>query len=212
MQNIYERLFGNKGKEEPLVSYILDNIKQGASVTKDALKMQKGPIVIEKDQPAPEVKEEVTKEDADIEKNIRKGLKQYSKGGDLPIEEQIPLFVEIAKKYPIFQKYPYLLPQISILESSGGQNITRENNPLNWAARIQKQGLYQPQSWEQSIMDAATAIAGDRPAGPRQRQQTYYDKFRKTGDIADFANAWEPRGDKGRSYAHDLIMGMEQFK
>ncbi len=159
-----------------------------------------------------EVKEKPKEEKGDIEKNIREGFREYSGGKELPIEEYIPMFVEAAEKYPVFRDNPYLLPQLAILESSGGQNVTRENNPLNWAARIQKQGLYSPQSWEQSIADAISAISGDRPQGPRYRQTAYYEPFRQSGDIQDFARAWEPRGDRGLSYARDLLEGMRVFQ
>jgi len=157
-------------------------------------------------------KEQSKETKSDIEKNIREGFREYSGGKELPIEEYIPMFVEAAEKYPIFRDNPYLLPQLAILESSGGRNITRANNPLNWAARIQKQGLYSPESWEQSIADAISAISGDRPQGPRYRQTTYYEPFRQSGDIQDFARAWEPRGDEGASYARDLMEGMRAFR
>jgi len=156
-----------------------------------------------------------------VEEKIRRGLRAYSDkyagGKQLPIEEYIPLFVKATEKYPIFKQNPYLLPQISILESSAGLNVTRPNNPLNWGARVQKQGLYSPKSWEQSINDAITAIAGDIGARPpsqpiRYRQTTYYEPFRNTGDINLFAKAYEPRGDEGRSYARDLIEGIKVFE
>ena len=149
-----------------------------------------------------------------VEEKIRKGFQAYGGGKPLPIEHHIPQFVEATEKYPIFKQNPYLLPQIAILESSGGRNVTRENNPLNWGARIQKQGLYQPKSWEQSIQDAITAIAGDIQARPpsqptRHRQIAYYEPFRRSGDLRDFANIYEP---DNPDYYRNLMEGIKLFE
>ncbi len=133
-------------------------------------------------------------------------------GGQTPIENYIPQFVEAAKKYPIFQKYPFLLPQIAILESSGGVNVTRANNPLNWGARIQAAGQYSPNSWQQSIDDAITAIGGDynsRPKGStRGANADFYQKFRDSGNLKDFVSTYEPAND---SYYGNLSKGIEFF-
>jgi hypothetical protein len=154
----------------------------------------------------------------ETERKIRAGLKAYAKqyagGIKLPIEQYIPMFVEATEKYPIFKQNPFLLPQVSILESSGGRNVTRENNPLNWGARIQKQGLYSPKSWEESINDAITAIAGDVRARPpsqpnRYRQTAYYEPFRRSGNIRDFANIYEP---ENRDYYDALRGGIGLFE
>src|SRR3990167_10290257 len=119
----------------------------------------------------------------DAERKMRSYLKKYGGGKELPIEKHIPLFLDAIKKYPIFAQHPFLLPQISILETSAGQNITRKNNPLNWAARVQAQGLYEPETETQAILDAITAIAGDEQARPkgttRYRQTEYYKPFRE---------------------------------
>ncbi len=162
-----------------------------------------------------------------IEEAIRLGLQEYSKtyagGQELPIERHIGQMAEAAEKYPIFKKYPFLLPQMSILESSAGLSKgvqpdgTYKNNPLSWGARIQAAGGYNPKSWEESINDAITAIAGDVEARPpsqpiRHRQTTYYEPFRKSQSIADFAKAYERREDEGASYAHDIIEGMKVFE
>jgi hypothetical protein len=150
---------------------------------------------------------------AEIERKIRGGLKAYSLkyagGQKLPIEDYVPMFVE-ATKYPIFQKYPFLLPQISIQESSGGRNVTRTNNPLNWGARIQQQGQYSPSSWDESIQDMISAVSGDRPKGTsRYRQTLYYEPFRRSQDLRDFANTYESANP---NYYNDLMQGMKVFE
>jgi len=100
--------------------------------------------------PAPAIPQQPVeqKNQQDYTDYIRSGLEKYSGGQaggkSLPIEKYIPTFNEAAQEYEIFAKYPWLLPAISILESSGGLNVTRKNNPLNRAARIQKQGGYEP--------------------------------------------------------------------
>jgi hypothetical protein len=148
-----------------------------------------------------------------VERKIRSGFQEYGGGDELPIEEYIPMFLQAAQDYDIFRQNPYLLPQVSILESSGGRNVTRENNPLNWGARLQAAGDYNPESVEQSIMDAITAIAGDtadRPEGTaRGRTASYYEPFRESGDIEDFANIYEPANE---SYYDNLLRGIEFFE
>jgi len=148
---------------------------------------------------------------AKIENAIRKGLIEY--GANPRLVEFAPLFAQAAQKYPIFAKNPFLLPQIAILETSGGRNITRPNNPLNWGARVQATGNYNPLSWQESINDAITAIGGDPLRGPagstRQKQTTYYQPFRESGDLKTFANIYEP--DNG-DYYDALVKGLPLFE
>ena len=151
----------------------------------------------------------------DIEKKIRSGLKQYSKGKELPIEKYIPQMVAATERYPIFQQYPYLIPAVSIVETSGGANWRRLNNPLSWGARAQAAGLYNPQSVEQSIEDFITAVGGDINRGPagsdRQRQIEYYRPFREKGDISLFANTYEPP-ENNPNYLQDLLSYLALFE
>lgn len=146
-----------------------------------------------------------------IKEAIVKGLTEY--GANPKLIGMADKFAEATQRYPIFKKYPFLLPQIAIAETSGGKYITRENNPLNWGARIQAKGNYNPKSWDQSIEDAITAIGGDANRGEagssRQRQTEYYKQFRKSGDLKDFANVYEP--DNG-DYYDILAKGMPLFE
>ena len=154
----------------------------------------------------------------EIERKIRAGFREYAKSqgvqGELPVEKYVPLLVEATKKYPVFKEQPFLLPQVSILETSGGRNITRPNNILNWGARLQKAGDYSPESYEQAIQDAITAIGGDmesRPPGtPRGRTASYYQGFRDNPqDLKNFSNTYEPTNPE---YYQNLIKGIEVFK
>lgn len=149
-----------------------------------------------------------------LSQKIIAGLREYSGGKKLPIEAYVPQFVQAAETHPIFKQHPFLLPQVAILESSGGVNVTRANNPLNWAARVQKQGLYSPTSWEQSINDMITAVGGDIEARPptqpsRYAQTTYYEPFRKSKDLKKFAEIYEP-GNK--DYYKNLVEGIKLFE
>lgn len=140
-----------------------------------------------------------------VESAILQGLREYSGGNALPIEEFIPMFVQATQDYPVFAQHPFLLPQISILETSGGRNVTRENNPLNWGARLQAQGLYNPQTPEEAIMAAITAIGG---APDRGRSASYYEPFRQSMDPLEFAQIYEPANP---SYGRNLVAGMDLF-
>src|SRR3990167_5100752 len=102
----------------------------------------------------------------DIENKIRKGLKKYSQtynqGKSVLAERYIPEFVEAAKKYPIFRDNPYLLPQIAILETSGGQNITRPNNLLNWGINYPGNNEEFSKMNVKSVLDKAISGLGER--------------------------------------------------
>lgn len=142
------------------------------------------------------------------------GFREYSGGQKLPIEAYVPQFVQAAETYPIFKKYPFLLPQVAILESSGGVNVTRTNNPLNWAARVQQQGLYEPAGWAQSINDMITAVGGDTKARPpeepmRYAQTQFYEPFRSSEDLKKFAEIYEP---ENKNYYKNLTEGMKLFE
>ena len=159
-----------------------------------------------------------TPKTSDIERKIRAGLEGYSRihagGRKIPLMDYVPQFVEATKKYPIFEQNPFLLPQIGILESSAGLNVTRPNNPLNWGARVQQQGLYNPKSWAESINDAITAIAGDIEARPpsqpnRFRQTTYYEPFRQSGNLRTFSDIYEPANP---NYYPALLEGVKFFE
>jgi len=150
----------------------------------------------------------------DLEERMRAGFLKYSGGKTLPIAPYVPQFAQAARKYPILQQHPFLMPAVSITESSGGQNVTRENNPLNWGARLQEKGLYKPGSWEESINDAITAIAGDLEARPttqpeRYRSTTYYEPFRQSGELQTFADIYEPAN---KDYYRTLIEALKNFQ
>lgn len=162
---------------------------------------------------------QLTGNDEELAKQILAGFRKYSKGKEVPVENQIPLMVEAAKKYPIFQKNPYLIPAVSIVETSAGQNWRLNNNPISWAARVQQAGNYQPANPEQSFKDMMSAVGGDpnRGAGydpetarTRQSQIAPYEKFRQSNNLQDFATTYEDKANE--RYYPALVEALKYFQ
>jgi len=145
----------------------------------------------------------------EIEENIRAGLRSYAEdynqGNPVPAEDYIDDFVEAAEKYPIFRANPYLLPQIAILESSGGLNITRPNNMLNWGINYPGNNEAFSQMSVEDVLQRAISGLGER--------SPYYEQFR-TGkplseeEVGGFAKTYEPANP---DYAMNLLKGMQKF-
>ena len=140
----------------------------------------------------------------EVEQQLKKVLTDYG-GEDVPALDYIPYFMKAMEMYPMFANNPYLLAQIAILESSGGQNITRANNPLNWGARLQAKGEYNPASNEESIMRAITGMGERLP---------YYEQFRQDRPLTDeeimqFAGVYEPAN---QGYGENLLKGIQHFQ
>lgn len=123
-----------------------------------------------------------------IEYKIKKGLRTYSElyygGQPLPSEDHISQFIEASKKYPFFKKHPYLLPTLTILETSGGLNITRPNNLVNWAIRLPENNEAFSHMTRAQVLDRAISGIGERDIN--------YIGIRDTGDLLKFANKYEP--------------------
>ena len=156
--------------------------------------------------------------DQEIERKIRAGFREYNKGQELPMEKYIPQLLEATKRYDIFKKYPYLIPAVSLNETSGGKNYTNLKNPVSWGARIKD--VYQPQSPEQAIEDMMTAVGGDpnrgagfdpKTAANRMRTAEYYRKFRESGDLKDFSETFEP-ATNNPEYYQNLINFIQMFE
>ena len=191
---------------------VMGTMKRGVGRAVEGLrgyKAPKGKIDIPqpeepKVQPQPASEQYASPQPQDVEEQMRKVLTDYG-GEDLPAMDYIPLFMEAMKMYPMFAQNPYLLPQMSILESSGGQNVTRPNNPLNWGARVQAEGGFSPESFEESIMKAITGM-GER--------FDYYEPFRQDRPLTDeeimaFAQVYEPAN---AGYGGNLLEGIKHFQ
>ncbi len=143
--------------------------------------------------------------DIDVGERIRRGLVRYG-GEDLPALKYLPHFTEATKKYPMFQHNPYLLPQMTILETSGGRNITRPNNLLNWGISFPGNNQAFSKMKAEDVLNTAISGLGER--------SPYYKKFRQSRpltreEVEEFARTYEPANpDYGRS----LWEGMETFR
>lgn len=156
----------------------------------------------------------------ELERKMRAGLRAYNNGQPLPIEEHIPTFIQASQKYPVFTKHPYLLPAVSLVETSGGKNWQLYHNPLSWAARVQMAGNYNPASSAQSINDMITAVGGDQNRGAgypaeiaasRVNQIRPYQKFRDSGNLQDFTTTYETP-DSNPNYHRDVSNFIQMFE
>ena len=145
---------------------------------------------------------------------IEKGFENW---GSPPAATLAGTYALAPESAPIFQKYPFLLPAQSLAETSGGAKQAVQNNPQNWGLYAQKAGQYNPSSPEQVIKDAMSAIGGTRSAetaNPDQlRTQNYYQDFRNSGDLADFAKNYAPPTENDTAkYVQDLLAIMSVFE
>lgn len=143
----------------------------------------------------------------DTEQLIRSGLTKYG-GDNLPGLQYVPQLAEAAQKYPIFKANPYLLPQIMILETSGGRNITRPNNLLNWGISNPENNPIFAQMTPQQVLERAVSGMGER--------MPQYSKFRHGKQLTDeeleeFAQIYEPANlDYGRSLREGINFFLNQ--
>jgi len=132
----------------------------------------------------------------------KRGMTGFFKNYGSPFtQEDINSFAVEADKYPITQKYPYLLPAVSIKETSAGKNITYPNNPLNWGIY---EPTFQPKSNLETIAKATSGIAQRFPQ---------YQKFRDSGDLMDFGSTYAPASDDNDpNYGIKLSELFKQFQ
>lgn len=105
---------------------------------------------------------------------LKQGFLKYNHNQPLPIMNYIPYYVQAAQQYPLFQKYPYILPSIGLKESSGG----KANAPL-MGYGVHVGATDDPQN---QILGAAHDIS----------TMGEYQKFRNTGSISDLLNTYAP--------------------
>ena len=140
----------------------------------------------------------------DIENNIRQGLTNYG-GSDLPFLNYMPTVMDATKKYDLFRNNPYLIPQLAILETSGGKNVTRPNNLINY-------GVGSP---EISKLFAEVGMEDALRRSLKEMGETgnVYSRFRKDrpltdDELLDFARTYEPANP---DYPQNLLAGYKQF-
>lgn len=132
-------------------------------------------------------------------------LKGFGNYGATPSAEAVKKMVEAPNRYDVFKNNPYLLPAISIVETSAGQNMTRPKsspnpqNLINW-------GIYTdfaPKTQAEAVERALTGIGERSP---------YYQSFRDTNDLEDFVNTYAPASDGNEGYMDKLVKAMAYFQ
>jgi len=140
-----------------------------------------------------------------VQQQMQSGLTQYG-GENLPLLQLLSQMVGAGQRYPIFEQNPFLLPQMGILESSGGRNVgKRPSNWFNWGINIPGNDEIFAQMSPEEILELLITGIGERmPA---------YEPFRQNrpltqDEIEQFAQTYEPANpDYGRS----LWEGMQSF-
>lgn len=158
-------------------------------------------------QAKPDNKQATQKE---LEDQILAGLREYSRiynqGKPVPAEQYTGQMAEAAMKYDIFKNNPGLLPQLMILETSGGMNVTRPNNLINW-------GINYPGNNEEFAKMSKEEVLARAISGLGERSP-YYDQFRTGKPLTDeqlmeFAKVYEPAN---ASYGSNLVKGIKAFQ
>jgi hypothetical protein len=221
MANFWDKILGKSDFKSPISNPIgkaltpgwVPTAKKIANSTKNWAKetidlMNRKPVNTEDKITTPQdfgIKEEpkqIPKQEIDYARVINEGLRRYNPNA--PVIQHSADFAEQVPKYEILKKHPYLLPSTSILETSGGQHTAGDNNILNWGIKQQKAGLFNPNSPREVIEKAASGIGERTP---------YYQKFRDTGEIADFANVYAPPGEnETEKYIQNLLAQMAVFQ
>ena len=114
---------------------------------------------------------------------IKRGFENW---GNPPAATLSGEFAAQVPKYKVFRDNPYLLPAMSILETSGGAKQKFKHNLLNWGIVPQQKGMFDPANPQEVINKAASGI-GER--------MSYYDNFRRTGNLDDLSNVYAPLGE-----------------
>ncbi len=139
---------------------------------------------------------------------IKKGLANW---GVTPDEQTLQAYVDAIGSNPIYQRLPFLLPAISVAETSGGVKTKQKNNILNWGINLPK-GYFTPQSPSEVISKAASGIAG-RTQDFTQRKGL--ERFRKSRNLKDLADWYAPIENNpetgGDVYAQNLQSIMDIF-
>lgn len=154
----------------------------------------------------------------EVQRKLKAGFQEYSKGQGVPMEAHIPQLVQGAEKYPGLKNNPFLTAAVSLNETSGGRNWQENNNPVSWGARIKD--VYQPKSVEQALEDMMSAVGGDpnRGAGyddatakSRMNTAAIYQPFRDTNNLQDFSFRYESPKNNPKYY-EDLIKFIQMFE
>lgn len=137
----------------------------------------------------------------------------YERRGNPPIAKFSELMAKLTYENPPLRRNPGVLAGVPLLESSGGKNVTFENNPLNWGIQLTKKGQFSPQSVEEVLTKMATGVSG------RQKDYTVrqgLNKWRATGNLEDFGDWYAPPEDNaehgGKVYGSRLKSFDDEIK
>ncbi len=132
-----------------------------------------------------------------ITEAIEKGFDTY---GGAPARKYARVFAKEAVKYPATRKQPFLVPALSILETSGGKNVTYPNNITNW-------GIYEPTF---KPKDVETVI--ERTTSGLAKRYPQYKEFQKTGKLKDLVYVYAPPTENNSSqYLRNLKEKIKMF-
>jgi hypothetical protein len=140
---------------------------------------------------------------AEIERKMRAGLNRYPK-----MEQYIPTMMEAVNNYPMFRANPFLIPQQAILETSGGANITRPNNLINWGIRDPEANARFSQMTIEDVLKAAMDRLGKTTSIPAYKA-LHHGRKATPEELKMYANTYEPAN---LSYYDNLAKGIEYFE
>lgn len=142
----------------------------------------------------------------DLERRIRAGFTGQLKTQNVPALQYTHVFTEAAQKYPMFRANPYLMPQVAILETTGGKYITRPNNLINYGIKDPKiNNLFSQVGIEEALRRSLKEIGETGNTYKRFRTG----KKLSPAELQDFARTYEP---ENPSYYDNLLKGIEYFE
>lgn len=142
-----------------------------------------------------------------VEQRRQELLAGFGRYGATPSAQAVDVMATAPDRYEVFAKNPYLLPALSIVETSAGQNMTRpkhiENpqNLMNWG--IAPSLGFNPQTQQESVERALTGIGERSP---------YYQPFRESGNLEDFVEVYAPESDGNAGYLDKLLRAQQYFQ
>lgn len=129
--------------------------------------------------------------------------------GNVPAVKLANVFGEIGADYPFFKDNPFLLPQIAILETTGGKHVTYPNNYVNYGIRDANiNNIFRNTTPDDVLRRVAREIG---------ETGNVYSRFR-TGaplteeQLIDFVHTYAPPHENNtNAYIQNLLKGMDYF-
>jgi len=153
-----------------------------------------------------------------IEELIR--AMQEGSAGD-PVATLSGQMAKAGQTMPVYKKYPFLPIATSQLESGGLKDfatnllVTKPKQAFGWGVNVPD---YNPELVEQVLKDMMSAVGTSRSGETvdRQRNAKYYEPFRETGDISQYAQTYagpitKRNPNAGEKYASNLKSVMNNY-